>query len=177
MPLYSFALLLALALSAPVWGWRILRQRRYRQGLRERLGVVPQRVIAFVASRPVVWVHAVSVGETLAAERLLRELETALPGYAVVVSTTTPTGQAVARDRFGADRVFFYPVDFAFAVRASLAALRPSLLLLMESELWPRMLHECARTGVPVAVANARVSDRSLPRYRGLRVLWRPLVR
>ncbi|WP_419804891.1 3-deoxy-D-manno-octulosonic acid transferase [Terriglobus sp.] len=177
MILYSFALLLALALSSPVWGWRMLRQRRYRRGLRERLGGVPERVAAFVAGRPTVWVHAVSVGETLAAERLVRELEAALPGYAVVVSTTTPSGQEVARERFGADRVFLYPLDFAFAVRPCLRALRPSLLLLMESELWPRMLDECARAAVPVAVANARVSDRSLPRYRALRMLWRPLLR
>ena len=176
MLLYSFALLVALTLSAPVWGWRMLRQVRYRRGLRERMGEVPRRLSEFVAGHPVVWVHAVSVGETLAAERLVRELATALPGHAVVLSTTTPTGQQVARERFGADRVFYYPVDFAFSVRAYLQALRPSLLVLMESELWPRMLHECARAGVPVAVANARVSDRSLPRYRALRLFWRPLL-
>ena len=176
MVLYSFALLVALTLSAPVWGWRMLWQGRYRRGLRERLGGVPRRLIGYVAGRPVVWVHAVSVGETLAAERLVRELKTALPGCAVVVSTTTPTGQQVARERFGVDRVFFYPLDFAFAVRAYMWALEPSLLVLMESELWPRMLDECARGGVPVAVANARVSDRSLPRYRALRSLWRPLL-
>ena len=177
MILYSFALLLALTLSAPVWGWRMLRQGRYRQGLRERLGEVPRRLLTYVQGRPVVWVHAVSVGETLATVRLVRDLEAALPDHAVVVSTTTPTGQQVAREQFGADRVFFYPLDFAFAVRAYLRAFQPSLLVLMESELWPRMLDECARAGVAVAVANARVSDRSLPRYRALRVLWVPLLR
>ena len=79
MFLYSLALLLALLLSAPVWGWRMLRQGRYRQGLRERMGGVPQRLTAWIAGRPTVWVHAVSVGETLAAERLVRALEAALP--------------------------------------------------------------------------------------------------
>ncbi len=177
MPLYSVALLVALLLSAPVWGWRMLRQGRYRQGLRERLGMVPRRVVDYVAGRPAIWVHAVSVGETFAAVRLIHDLESALPGYAVVVSTTTPTGQQIARERFGPDRVFFYPLDFAFAVRAFLQALKPALLVLMESELWPRMLDECTRAGVPVTVANARVSDRSLPRYRALRLLWRPLLR
>lgn len=176
MPLYSLILLVALTLSAPVWGWRMLRQQRYRRGMRQRLGEVPRRLLDFVQRRPVVWVHAVSVGETLAAERLVSQLEAALPGHAVVLSTTTPTGQQVARERFGADRVFYYPLDFAFAVRAYLAALRPALVVLMESELWPRMLHECARRGIPVAVVNARVSDRSLPRYRALRLLWRPLL-
>src|ERR1700760_4064778 len=109
MLLYSLGLSLALVLTAPVWGWRMLRQGRYREGLRMRLGAVPARLTAFVAGRPVVWVHCVSVGETLAAVRLIAELEAALPDYAVVVSTTTPTGQRVARERFGVDRVFFFP--------------------------------------------------------------------
>lgn len=176
MLLYSLGLSLALVLSAPVWGWRMLRQGRYREGLRARMGEVPARLLAFVAGKPVVWVHCVSVGETLAAVRLIAELETALPGYAVVISTTTPTGQRVARERFGVDRVFFFPLDFAFAVRAYLRVLQPKLLVLMESELWPRVLVECKRARVPVAVVNARVSDRSLPRYMRLRILWKPLL-
>ncbi|WP_047494377.1 glycosyltransferase N-terminal domain-containing protein [Terriglobus sp. TAA 43] len=176
MLLYSLGLTLALVLTAPVWGWRMLRQGRYREGLRARLGDVPARLTAFVAGRPVVWVHCVSVGETLAAVRLIAELEAALPEYAVVVSTTTPTGQRVARERFGADRVFFFPLDFAFAVRPYLRVLQPKLLVLMESELWPRVLVECERAQVPVAVVNARVSDRSLPRYMRLRMLWKPLL-
>lgn len=175
--LYSLALGTAAVLSAPIWGLRMARQGRYRAGLRERLGGVPERLVRWVAGRPVVWVHAVSVGETMAATRLVAELEEALPGYAVVVSTTTPTGQRVARERFGVDRVFFYPLDFAFAVRPYVRALKPALVVLMESELWPRMLVECERAGVPVAVVNARVSDRSLPRYMRLRMLWRPLLR
>ncbi len=176
MLLYSLLLGIAAVLSAPVWGWRMLRQGRYRRGLRERLGAVPARLAATVQGRKVVWLHAVSVGELLAATRLLAELEAALPGYVLVISTTTPTGQQVARERFGADRVFFFPLDFAFAVRAYLRVLRPRLLILMESELWPRTLVECSRAGVPVAVVNARVSDRSLPRYMALRRLWRPLL-
>lgn len=177
MILYSLGLTLAAALSVPVWGWRMLRQGRYRQGLWERLGAVPQRLTSWIAGQPVVWVHAVSVGEAVAASRLIAELEAALPGFAIVVSTTTPTGQHVARERFGVDRVFFYPLDFAFAVRPFLRALRPRLVILMESELWPRMLVECERGAVPVAVVNARVSDRSFPRYMALRALWRPLLR
>nr|WP_083347206.1 3-deoxy-D-manno-octulosonic acid transferase [Terriglobus roseus] len=176
MLLYSLGLSLALVLTAPVWGWRMLRQGRYREGLRMRLGAVPARLTAFVAGRPVVWVHCVSVGETLAAVRLIAEFEAALPEYAVVVSTTTPTGQRVARERFGVDRVFFFPLDFAFAVRSYLRVLQPKLLVLMESELWPRVLVECECAQVPVAVVNARVSDRSLPRYMRLRMLWKPLL-
>jgi 3-deoxy-D-manno-octulosonic-acid transferase len=176
MLLYSLALAVVLLLTSPVWGVRMLRQGRYREGLGERLGAVPARLAAFIQGRPVVWLHAVSVGETVAATRLVAELEAALPGYAIVISTTTPTGQRVARERFGVDRVFFFPLDFAFAVRAYLHVLKPSLLVLMESELWPRTLAECSRANIPVAVVNARVSDRSLPRYMALRMLWRPLL-
>ena len=92
-----------------------------------------------------------------------------------MVSTTTATGQKVAGERFGAGRVFYFPLDFGFAVRRYLRVLRPELMVLMESELWPRHLVECARAGVPVAVVNARVSDRSFPRYMRLRWVWRGL--
>jgi 3-deoxy-D-manno-octulosonic-acid transferase len=122
------------------------------------------------------------VGEVLAATRLVAELEAALgalghDGWRVVVSTTTRTGQALARERFGAERVFYMPLDFGFAVRAYLRALRPAALILMESELWPRMLHECRRAGVPVAVVNARVSDRSFARGMKLRWIWSRVLR
>ncbi len=177
MPLYSFALAMVLLLGTPVWLFRLVRLRTYRHGMRERLGDVPAYLTAGIRGRPVIWLHAVSVGEVLAATALVHELDVALPGYAVVISTTTPTGQKVARQRFSQERVFFFPLDFRFAVRRYLRALRPELLVLMESELWPRMLVECGRAGVPVVVANARISDRSLPRYLLLRVIWKRLLR
>ena len=175
---YSALLSLGLVLSAPWWLLRMATTQRYREGLRERLGLVPAALRGFVAGKRIVWVHAVSVGEVLAASRLVGELETALgEGWAVVVSTTTRTGQALARERFGTERVFYVPLDFAFAVRAYLRALRPAALVLMESELWPRMLHECARLAVPVAVVNARVSDRSFARAMKVRSIWSRVLR
>jgi 3-deoxy-D-manno-octulosonic-acid transferase len=144
----------------------------------QRLGCVPAALRAAVAGRHVVWVHAVSVGEVLAATRLIAELEEELgAGWVVVVSTTTATGQTLARERFGAGRIFYYPLDFARAVRAYLRVLQPKLLVLMESELWPRMLVECGRTGVPVAVVNARVSDRSYARGLKVRAIWGRVLR
>jgi 3-deoxy-D-manno-octulosonic-acid transferase len=131
-----------------------------------------------VAGRRVVWVHAVSVGEVLAATRLVEELEAALgAGWAVVVSTTTRTGQALARERFGAERVFYMPLDFAFAVRPFLRALRPAVQVLIESEVWPRMMHECRKIGTPVIVVNARVSDRSFGRSMWVRWIWSRVLR
>jgi 3-deoxy-D-manno-octulosonic-acid transferase len=175
---YSWLLLAALVLGAPYWLARMATSGRYRAGLRGRLGVVPAALRAVVAGQKVVWVHAVSVGEVLAATRLVAELCVALgDGWVVVVSTTTATGQALARERFGVERVFFYPLDLGWAVRAYLKALRPKVLVLMESELWPRMLVECERAGVPVAVANARVSDRSFARGVRMRGLWGRMLR
>ena len=173
--LYSLLLMVALAVCSPWW---LARMVRYRDGMGQRLGRVPAELRAAVAGRQVVWLHAVSVGEVLAATRLVTELETALgAGWVVVVSTTTATGQALARERFGAGRVFYYPLDFAWAVRATLRVLQPKLLVLMESELWPRMLVECGRAGVPVAVVNARVSDRSYARGMRVKAIWGRVLR
>lgn len=169
---YSLALLLVLVVGAPYWLFRMATSGKYREGLSERLGMVPRRLR--IAER-VIWVHAVSVGEVLAASRLIEELG-AKSGCRVMISTTTRTGQRLARERFGADRVFYFPLDFAFAVRAYMRALRPRMLVLLETEFWPRMLVECRRAGVPVAVVNARISDRSWPSYWRLRSVWRRLL-
>jgi 3-deoxy-D-manno-octulosonic-acid transferase len=174
--IYSLLLLATLILGAPYWLVRMATSGRYRAGLPGRLGVVPEALKTAVAGRDLIWVHAVSVGEVLAAVQLIRELKAALPGWVVAVSTTTETGQRLARERLPESPVFYLPLDFRFAVRRYLRVLRPKMLVLMESELWPRLIDECGRGGVPVVVANARISDRSFPRYMRLRGLWRPFL-
>lgn len=175
---YSALLTLALVLSSPWWLLRMATTQRYREGLRQRLGAVPGYLLAAIQGNRVVWVHAVSVGEVLAATRLVEALEAALgEEFRAVISTTTRTGQALARERFGAERVFYMPLDFAFAVRAYLRVLQPVVLILMENELWPRMLHECSRRNVPVAVVNARMSDRSFARAMRMQSLWGGVMR
>jgi 3-deoxy-D-manno-octulosonic-acid transferase len=179
---YNVALLAALTAGAPWWLWRMATTQKYREGLRQRLGRVPRRLVAglFAGSgpggRPLIWLHAVSVGEVLAVTRLVKTLDAELPGHFVVISTTTRTGQALARERFGANRVFYCPLDLPWAVRAYLNALKPRLLVLAETEFWPNLLNGCFRRGIPVAVVNARISDRSWPRYKMLRRFWKPLL-
>lgn len=173
---YNVALLIGLAAASPWWLWRMATTQKYREGLSARLGRVPARLTALRGQRPLVWIHAVSVGEVLSAARLVKTLDSELPGHCIVVSTTTRTGQTLARERFGAERVFYCPLDLPWAVHAYLRALRPSLLVLIETEFWPNLLSACARRHVPVAVVNARLSDRSWPRYRLLRGLWRPFL-
>jgi len=184
--LYSLALVLVLVLGAPWWLLRMATSGKYREGLTERFGHLPRRVRDGLDGRNIVWVHAVSVGEVLAASRLIEGLESRLGEFAggraadrwrVMISTTTRTGQALAQQRFGADRVFYFPLDLAWPVRSWLLALRPKLLVLVETEFWPRMLAECRRNAVPVAVVNARISDRSWPRYRRFAWIWRRWLR
>ncbi len=173
---YNLGLMMALVASAPWWLWKTATTEKYRDGLRQRLGRVPAWLASISRQKPVIWLHAVSVGEVLAVSRLVSELDSRLSGFQVLVSTTTRTGQKLAQQRFGASRVFYCPLDLPWAVRAYLNAIRPRLLVLAETEFWPNLLDGCYRRQIPVAVVNARISDRSWPRYRMLRRLWRPLL-
>ncbi len=169
--LYSALLLITLVLSTPWWLWQMLRHGKYRSGWSERLGSVPKRLHAREGV-PIIWIHAVSVGEVLAVTQLVAELKRQLHDYRIVISTTTDTGQKLARQKFGDDNVFRAPLDLPWAVQAFLDALRPRMLVLAESEFWPNLLHNAHRSGAAVAVVNARVSDRSLPRYKRFRALF-----
>jgi 3-deoxy-D-manno-octulosonic-acid transferase len=176
---YNLALLTALVAGSPWWLWRMATTHKYREGMAERLGRVKREVLAAnrsPGSKPVIWLHAVSVGEVLAVGRLVSELDRAFPHHRLVISTTTRTGQALARERLGAARVFYCPLDLPWAVRAYLNALKPKMLILAETEFWPNLLAGCFRRQIPVVVVNARISDRSWPRYRMLSGLWRPIL-
>lgn len=172
---YSLALACATLLSLPWWIFQMVRNGKYRYGLTKRLGRVPSRLPA-PAPRTSVWIHAVSVGEVLAITSLVASLKERHPENPVVVSTTTMTGQFLARGRFGEDRAFFMPIDFAFAIRPYLRRLRPALLVLAETEFWPNLLRLAGKSGAAVAVVNARISDRSFPRYRRFRWFFAPLL-
>jgi 3-deoxy-D-manno-octulosonic-acid transferase len=179
LSLYNLALLVGLVVSLPWWLFRMATTQKYREGLWQRLGFVRPDLASRLQRQPeqkVVWIHAVSVGEVLAVSRLVAELDAALPEFQVVISTTTRTGQALARERFGAERVFYCPLDLPWAVRAYLKTLKPAMLVLAETEFWPNLLSGCFRRGIPVMVVNARISDRSWPRYQRLRGLWRPFL-
>ena len=169
--IYSALLLAALVLSAPWWLWQMMRHGKYRSGWGERLGNVPRRLRQHAAAETI-WIHAVSVGEVLAITQLVAELKAQLRNYRIVVSTTTDTGQRLARQKFGEENVFRVPLDLPWAVQAFMDALRPRMLVLAESEFWPNLLHCAHEAGVAVAVVNARVSDRSLPRYQRFRRLF-----
>ena len=172
--LYSLLLAAAALLSLPWWALQMLRLGKYRAGFTERMGFVPSRL---QSTKPdSIWVHAVSVGEVLAVSQLIAELKHTYPEAQIFVSTTTATGQHLARERFGEDRCFFMPLDLGFAVRAYLNALKPRLLILAETEFWPNLLHLARKRGTAVAIVNARISDRSFPRYRRFRWFFQQVL-
>lgn len=168
--IYSALLAVALLVSLPYWLLQMSRHGKYHAGLWERLGKVPERVTSR-SGQPTIWIHAVSVGEVVAVIGLVKELKRRNEKLRIVVSTTTDTGQKLARKEFGEENVFYFPMDFAFAIRPYLRALRPRLLVLAETEFWPNVLRLTHAAGARIAVVNGRISDRSWPRYRRFRGL------
>lgn len=167
---YSALLALVLILGSPYWLYEMLRHGKYRTGFRERLGGIPARLGTI--SQPTIWIHAVSVGEGLAVSELVRQLRAECPQYRILVSTTTDTGQRLARQRFSENNVFYFPLDFGFAVRRWLRALRPELVVIAETELWPNFLRSARYANARITIVNARISDRSFKGYRR----WKRLI-
>jgi 3-deoxy-D-manno-octulosonic-acid transferase len=167
--LYSVALALGLLLSLPFWLFQIARHGKYWRSFAQRMGKVPQSLTAISGER-LIWIHAVSVGEVLAVAGLIAQIRQAFPQHRIVVSSTTDTGQALAQKRFGAENAFYFPLDFAFAIRPYLRTLRPELIVLAETEFWPNFMRLAHASGARIAVVNARISDRSWPNYR--RFTW-----
>ena len=163
-----------LIVSAPWFGYRAVRSGRYREGWSEKiLGEVPPRI----GDRPCLWFHAVSVGEVLLLKPIVRALAKRRPGWEMVVSTTTTTGLAVAR-RVYPDLVTFYaPLDFSWATRRAVARVRPTVLALVELELWPNLIASAKRAGARVAIVNGRLSVRSHRGYLKLRGPLGPTLR
>lgn len=162
--LYSALLAAGLLISLPYWMFGKRRRGKYREGLSERLGKVPSRLQNQAA--PAIWIHAVSVGEVLAVSALVEELRQRFPQHRVLVSTTTATGQKLAKNRFGEERVFYFPLDLGFAIRPYLTTLKPGLIVIAETEFWPNFLRLARKSGTRIAVVNSRISDRSWPGYR-----------
>src|SRR5258708_15044701 len=148
----------------------MMRHGKYRAGLRQRFGAVPP-ALGGRGEKPAIWVHAVSVGAVVAAGAVVEALRQTFPSHRVAISTTTSTGQRLAAQRFGAESVFYFPLDFAFAVQPYLDALRPELVVVAETEFWPNFLRLAKRSGARIAVINCRISDRSFPGYKRFRFL------
>lgn len=165
---YTSVLTLGLILTLPYY---LVRFRKYLPTIGERLGFIEPG-----PEGPTIWVHAVSVGEVRAVDRLIAGIRDRFTGHRIVVSTTTPTGRGLAVERKDVDRVVYFPLDLPSAVRRSLDRIRPELVMMAETEIWPNFLRQCGIRNIPVVMVNGRISDKSFPRYlRGRRWLRRVL--
>jgi 3-deoxy-D-manno-octulosonic-acid transferase len=166
--IYSFLMGLAALLLLPYWLVQGLRHGKYLSNLGQRLGFSFPSLRNLTVDRPgAIWIHAVSVGEVLSGVTLARRLKETYPARSLVVSTTTITGQALAQERMPfADAVFYFPLDWPFTVRRALSAVKPAIVIVLETEMWPNFLREARRREIPVLFISGRISDRSFARYQ-----------
>lgn len=168
--LYSLGLSFLFFALLPYFVYQAFVHGKYAGSFKERLGWLPVQRGSRDEGRETIWLHAVSVGEFLAARALIDKIKADLPGYRLVVSTTTLTGQTLARSPSnGFDATFYFPFDWKFAVRRALNRVNPSIVIILETEVWPNFLRECRRRDVVVILANGRISERSFRRYRRYR--------
>lgn len=167
------AYLLLITAVSPWLLFQMVVRGKYRQGWSEKfLGRLPERT----SQGECVWFHAVSVGEVLLLAPVLKKFRVERPGTEIWISVTTHTGHAVARDKYPDCRIVYLPLDFTWSVRAALDRVRPSLVVLVELELWPNFIREVRRRGIPLALINGRMSERSFRGYRRIRFLIRPVL-
>lgn len=164
--LYDLLLCLSALVLVPYYLLRGVRYGKTRRGIRERLGSYSKGLIAALRGRQVIWVHAVSVGETRAAAPLFKAIRQRYPEAVLLLSHVTETGREVALKVAEADHCIFFPFDLSWLVRRSLRRIRPAVVILVETEIWPNFVRAARRQGIPVILVNGRISDRSLPRYR-----------
>jgi 3-deoxy-D-manno-octulosonic-acid transferase len=173
--LYTVAILAFAILASPWFLYQALRYRKYIGSVGQRMGRLP---VSFnLDGDESIWIHAVSVGEALTARALIGDLKEQYPGLRIFLSTTTLTGQQVARTRLqDIDAAFFFPFDLPIFVRRTLRLVKPRVFIMMETEIWPNLLRACRRQGVKTLLVNGRISSRSFPRYRLARGFFRRVL-
>jgi 3-deoxy-D-manno-octulosonic-acid transferase len=173
--LYSLLILLFGVIASPYLAYQAIRYKKYIGSLRQRMGYLP---VSFnLDGEESIWIHAVSVGETLTVRALVSDLKRRYPNLRIFLSTTTMTGQQVGRRNVAdVDGVFYFPFDLTFVVRRTLRLVKPRLFIMMETEIWPNLLRQCKRTGVATMMVNGRLSSRSYPRYKMVKPFFRKVL-
>jgi 3-deoxy-D-manno-octulosonic-acid transferase len=158
---------------SPVLAYRAWRHGKYRDGWGQKL---LGRGEARASDRPCLWLHAVSVGEVLLLRPVIEEIRRKRPDVEIWLSTTTHTGQAVAREKFPDCQVLYFPLDFTWSVRRALDRVRPDVVGLVELELWPNFIRAVADRGIPLVLVNGRIGEKSFRGYRRIRFLMRRVL-
>jgi 3-deoxy-D-manno-octulosonic-acid transferase len=175
--LYNVLLFAAALFAVPFYGMKMLLTGKYRKSLGPKFGRVRQVIPPLMQGEPRIWVHAVSVGEVTAAAPIVAALRDRFPGACIVLSTSTETGQEMARKLVTAATVhIYYPLDIPCVVRKVLDLVRPDLFIPVETELWPNFIRICRERGVRIVMANGRISPRSFRRYRATRFFWKNIL-
>jgi 3-deoxy-D-manno-octulosonic-acid transferase len=172
---YSALAVAFFIVMSPYLLYQAVRYRKYIKSLKQRMGYLP---VSFnLDGDSSIWIHAVSVGEVLAARALLPDLRERYPRLRIFLSTTTMTGQQIAAKNLQyVDQVFYFPFDLGFVVQRTLRLVRPRLFVMMETEIWPNLLRLCAERGIKTVMVNGRISSRSYPRYRLIRPFFRRVL-
>ena len=173
--LYNFILVLIFP-GVVAYHYYRSKSRGRRSAFAERFGCIPEADLACIRGARVIWVHAVSVGETIASFPLLKGLRARYPEHRLVLTNVTETGRSVALKSGLADLCLYLPFDYSFAVKAALRKVRPELIVLMETELWPNFIAAAADRGTPTLLANGRISDRSFKSYLRFSWFFRPML-
>lgn len=178
MAFYFVYEVLLILFSPFILGWHAFRafQRGRPAAIAQRLGFLSSADLSVVSGHEVLWVHAVSVGETMAVKSLLKELRIKYPQSKIVLSNVTETGRKIALQLPEIDLCVYFPFDFRSAVRKLLQSIDPALVIIAETELWPNFIRETARRGTPLVLVNGRISDRSFGRYKKLEWVFRDVL-
>jgi 3-deoxy-D-manno-octulosonic-acid transferase len=176
--LYNITVLAGFLLLIPYYGFKILVTGKYRQSIRQKLGVIPGETISALKGHPRIWIHAVSVGEVTAAAPIVAALRGKLPQAGIVLSTGTETGQAMARKLIPQATAFMYfPLDLFPVVEKVIDRIAPDIVVLTETELWPNFLRHCMKRRIPAVMVNGRISPRSYRRYARTSFFWREVLK
>ena len=173
--LYSLLILILGVVVSPYLAYQAIRYKKYIGSLGQRMGYLP---VSFnLDGEESIWIHAVSVGETMTVRALIADLRRRYPNLRIFLSTTTMAGQQVARRNVhDVDAVFYLPLDLPFIVRRTLRLVKPRLFVMMETEIWPNLLRQCKRMGVATVLVNGRISSRSYPRYKIAKPFFRNVL-
>ena len=175
--LYNITALAGFLFLAPYYAFKILVAGKYRQSIRQKLGVIPDETISALKGHPRIWIHAVSVGEVTAAAPIVAALRGKLPLAEIVLSTGTETGQAMARKLIPQATAFMYfPLDLFPVVKKVIDRIAPDIVVLTETELWPNFLRHCMKRRIPAVMVNGRISPRSFRRYSRTSFFWKRVL-
>jgi 3-deoxy-D-manno-octulosonic-acid transferase len=176
--LYNILFAIFFVLSSPYYFWRMHRRGNWQQGFAHRFGRYDSKFKQAITNRHVLWMHAVSVGEVNVCTQCIRAIEARLPNLKIVVSTTTTTGMGELQRKLPnhISRIY-YPIDLRAFVSHALNTIRPEAIVLIEAEIWPNFIWRARSMGIPLFLVNARLSERSYPKYKLFSFIFRPLFR